>query len=61
MTGMEFLADGDRHLRHRRHPASLNFADCLSYAVAQRSGMALLFKGEDFARTDLSDAMASAR
>ena len=44
-----------------RHPAALNFADCLSYAVAKRSGMALLFKGEDFARTDLSDAMASAR
>jgi len=42
-----------------RHPASLNFADCLSYAVAKRTGLALLFKGEDFTRTDLADAMGS--
>lgn len=36
-----------------RHPAGLNFADCLSYALAKRSGEPLLFKGEDFSRTDL--------
>lgn len=36
-----------------RHPASLNFGDCFSYALAKRLGAPLLYKGEDFARTDL--------
>jgi ribonuclease VapC len=36
-----------------RHPARLNFADCLSYACAKAHGAALLFKGEDFAQTDV--------
>ncbi len=36
-----------------RHPASLNFGDCLSYATAKVSGRALLCTGGDFARTDL--------
>ena len=36
-----------------RHPAALNFADCLSYALAKRSGEPLLFKGDDFAKTDV--------
>lgn len=35
-----------------RHPARLNFADCLSYACAKAHGATLLFKGEDFAQTD---------
>jgi ribonuclease VapC len=37
-----------------RHPARLNFSDCLSYACAKAHGAALLFKGEDFAQTDLA-------
>jgi ribonuclease VapC len=36
-----------------RHPAQLNFGDCLSYACAKAHGAALLFKGEDFAQTDV--------
>jgi ribonuclease VapC len=36
-----------------RHPARLNFADCLSYACAKAHGATLLFKGEDFAQTDV--------
>lgn len=36
-----------------RHPARLNFGDCLTYATAKLSGQPLLFVGEDFARTDL--------
>ena len=36
-----------------RHPAALNFADCLSYALAKRSGEPLLCKGADFPRTDI--------
>jgi ribonuclease VapC len=35
-----------------RHPARLNFADCLSYASAQMHGARLLFKGDDFGKTD---------
>lgn len=36
-----------------RHPASLNFGDCLSYAVASLSDQPLLCRGADFAKTDL--------
>jgi ribonuclease VapC len=39
-----------------RHPAGLNFGDCLSYAIASVSGMPLLFTGEDFGRTDIGRA-----
>jgi ribonuclease VapC len=39
-----------------RHPAALNFGDCMSYAVASVAGMPLLFAGEDFKRTDISQA-----
>jgi ribonuclease VapC len=36
-----------------RHPAWLNFADCISYAVSRRLGEPLLFKGNDFPQTDI--------
>jgi ribonuclease VapC len=36
-----------------RHPAALNFGDCLSYAASRLSGEPLLAKGNDFARTDI--------
>jgi ribonuclease VapC len=36
-----------------RHPAALNFGDCLSYAVAKLAQQPLLFVGDDFRRTDL--------
>ena len=39
-----------------RHPARLDFGDCCSYALARHSGEPLLFKGDDFARTDLTPA-----
>lgn len=38
------------------HPAQLNFGDCLSYATARVLGVPLLFKGDDFARTDIEPA-----
>ena len=41
-----------------RHPAGLNFGDCLAYALARETGEALLFKGNDFGKTDL-DLVAS--
>ena len=37
-----------------RHPARLNISDCLSYACARAHGARLLFKGEDFAQTDVN-------
>jgi ribonuclease VapC len=39
-----------------RHPAGLNIVDCFSYACARARGEALLFKGNDFARTDVNEA-----
>lgn len=39
-----------------RHPAALNFGDCFAYALAQVSGEPLLYKGDDFARTDVTPA-----
>jgi len=44
----------ERYGKGRGHPARLNLADCFSYASAKGSGVALLYKGEDFARTDLA-------
>ena len=39
-----------------RHPARLNFGDCFPYALAKARSDTLLFKGEDFAKTDLIPA-----
>ena len=35
------------------HPAALNFGDCFAYALAKTTGEPLLFKGDDFAHTDI--------
>jgi ribonuclease VapC len=40
-----------------RHPAGLNFGNCVSYALAQTFGVPLLYKGDDFAKTDVVSAM----
>ena len=40
------------------HPAGLNFGDVFSYALAKVRGLPLLYKGEDFARTDVASALA---
>jgi len=37
-----------------RHPAGLNYGDCFSYALAKSLGEPLLYKGSDFAQTDLA-------
>jgi ribonuclease VapC len=39
-----------------RHPAALNYGDCMAYAVAAVEGMPLLFIGEDFPLTDIEAA-----
>ncbi len=41
-----------------RHPAGLNFGDCLAYALAKVSDQPLLFVGDDFAQTDIDAAGA---
>ena len=38
------------------HPVGLNFGDCFAYALAEATREPLLFKGEDFARTDIDAA-----
>ncbi|NRP74887.1 Ribonuclease VapC30 [Ensifer psoraleae] len=39
-----------------RHPAGLNYGDCFSYALARTRNEPLLYKGNDFARTDIEAA-----
>jgi len=40
-----------------RHPANLNLGDCFSYALAKLTAAPLLFKGADFAQTDIASAL----
>ncbi|MHB8763705.1 MAG: type II toxin-antitoxin system VapC family toxin [Deferrisomatales bacterium] len=37
-----------------RHPAGLNYGDCFSYALSRVLGEPLLFKGDDFGKTDVT-------
>jgi ribonuclease VapC len=39
------------------HPAQLNYGDCMSYALAKAMNVPLLFKGGDFALTDVNSAL----
>ncbi len=39
-----------------RHPAALNMGDCFAYACTRTNDARLLFKGEEFARTDIEPA-----
>jgi ribonuclease VapC len=58
---------GDRHERAAleaflrygkgRHPAALNYGDCMAYATAKIADVPLLFTGNDFAQTDLTPAL----
>lgn len=43
-----------------RHPAGLNFGDCFAYALASQLGEPLLFKGSDFAQTDITPSVPPA-
>jgi ribonuclease VapC len=43
-----------RRFGRGRHDAGLNFGDLFAYALVRTSGEALLFKGDDFARTDVA-------
>ena len=62
-AGVEIVAFNEEQLqvaRHafreygkEQHPAGLDFGDCFSYALSRTSGEPLLFKGNDFGRTDV--------
>ena len=62
-AGVEVVAFNEEQLqvaRHafreyskERHPAGLDFGDCFSYALSRTSDEPLLFKGNDFGRTDV--------
>jgi ribonuclease VapC len=45
--------DAFRRFGKGRHPAKLNFGDCMVYALAKETGEELLFKGTDFGQTDI--------
>ncbi len=42
----------------RRHEAALDYGDCFSYALAKVLGSPLLYKSDDFSRTDMTAATA---
>ena len=48
--------DAYRRFGKGRHPAALSFGDCCAYALAKSLAQPLLFKGDDFSRTDLKPA-----
>jgi ribonuclease VapC len=53
----EVLLAYRRYGKGTGHGAKLNFGDCFSYAFAQRLKVPLLFKGDDFSRTDVEPAL----
>jgi ribonuclease VapC len=52
----EAAVDAFRRFGKGRHPAGLNIGDCFAYALAKTTDEPLLFKGGDFARTDIRAA-----
>jgi ribonuclease VapC len=49
----EIACEAFRRYGKGRHPAALNIGDCFAYALAREIGEPLLFKGADFAATDI--------
>ena len=66
LNDLKFVGVGERELDlatrayaefgKGRHPAALNMGDCFAYACARANRAGLLFKGEDFAKTDIASA-----
>jgi ribonuclease VapC len=54
----EFEAASDAYAEFGkgRHPAALNMGDCYAYACTKTNRAKLLFKGEDFSKTDIAQA-----
>ena len=53
----ELAAEAYARFGRGRHPAKLNMGDCYAYACAKAHGAKLLFKGEDFTKTDIEPAL----
>ena len=49
----DLARDAYRRFGKGRHPAGLNYGDCFAYALSQSVGEPLLFKGDDFRKTDV--------
>ena len=49
----ELALEASERFGKGRHPAGLNMGDCFAYACAKVHGLPLLFKGDDFAKTDI--------
>jgi ribonuclease VapC len=66
VAGIESITIGDAeredaleamdHFGMGRHPARLNMGDCFAYACARSRDLPLLFKGDDFSKTDIAPA-----
>jgi ribonuclease VapC len=56
-SAIEVVPFTAEHAGKGRHPAGLNLGDCFAYALAQSRGEPLLFKGTDFAQTDVKAAV----
>ena len=56
LTHWHWALQGWRRYGKGRHRAALNLGDCFSYGLARALDQPLLFKGEDFALTDLASA-----
>jgi ribonuclease VapC len=52
----EIACEVFRRFGRGRHPAGLNIGDTFAYALARATGEPLLFKGDDFTRTDIASA-----
>jgi ribonuclease VapC len=53
----EHAREARRIYGRRRHPAQLNFGDCMVYGVAKAEREPLLFKGGDFSQTDIEPVL----
>lgn len=53
----ELALDAWRRYGKGRHPAGLNLGDCAAYALSRFTGEPLLYKGDDFSRTDVVGAV----
>lgn len=58
VAGTDARAARDAYFKYRRnyHRAGLNFGDCFAYALAKSRNEPLLFKGDDFSKTDVTAA-----
>lgn len=54
----ELAHEAYRQYGRGNHPARLNFGDCFAFALARMTDEPLLYKGDDFSKTDIASATA---